>query len=235
MTVLSNLKVYATHPHKCSYLEGREATTLFVDPDTKIDQHAYSQLADIGFRRSGAHVYRPHCQGCNACVPARIPVDKFKLKRSQRRIWNRNQDLHITRVEDITTDEYYGLYERYICERHIDGDMYPPSREQYQTFLSDEIGVTEFYCFRDKGKPVAVAVIDTMDNGLSAIYTFFDPSYERRSLGSFAILWQIEQTKKLGLSYVYLGYWIKNCRKMSYKISYRPLELFIDGRWLVLN
>ena len=234
-TVLSNVKVYATHPHKCSYLEGREATTLFIDPETKIDKSAYSQLADIGFRRSGAHVYKPHCQGCNACIPARIPVASFKQKRSQRKIWNRNQDLTVTQIADITSDEYYGLYERYICERHIDGDMYPPSEEQYRTFLSDEMGVTQFYCFREGAKLVAVAVTDVMDRGLSAIYTFFDPDYDRRSLGNFAVLWQIERVKQMELSYLYLGYWIKNCRKMSYKIGYRPLELFIDGQWLALS
>lgn len=233
--MLSSLKVYATHPHKCSYIEGREATTLFIDPDTDIDQHAYSQLADIGFRRSGSHVYRPHCKNCNACVPARIPVDLFKPKRSQRRIWNKNTDLQVSQVDDIGADEFYRLYERYICERHIDGDMYPPSREQYHTFLSDDMGVTQFYSFRDGSKLVAVAVIDTMDKGLSAIYTYYDPDYHRRSLGSFAILWQIEQTKHIKLPYLYLGYWIRNCRKMNYKVSYRPLELFIDGRWLLLN
>ena len=235
MTLLSNVKVYATHPHKCSYLEGRDATTLFVDPDINIDKNAYSQLADIGFRRSGAHVYRPHCQECKACVPARIPVNTFKQKRSQRKVWNRNQDLQATQIADITGDEYYKLYERYICKRHFDGDMYPPSREQYLSFLSDEMGVTRFYCFRDQEKLVAVAVTDIMDKGLSAIYSFFDPDYERRSLGSFTILWQIEQIKQMRLHYLYLGYWIKNCRKMSYKIAYRPLELFIDGHWLTLS
>ena len=235
MTSLSNLKVFATHPHQCSYLPDQQATTLFIDPEANVTQPVYSELADMGFRRSGQHIYRPHCEACNACIAARIPVDKFQPKRKQRRIWNRNLDLVIGEVPDIRADEYFELYERYISERHADGDMYPPNRDQYDAFLTDDLGITRYYAFRQDERLVAVAVVDFMEQGLSAIYTFFDPGAARRSLGAFAILWQIELAKQLNLPYVYLGYWIKECRKMHYKIDYRPLELLINSRWLTLS
>lgn len=235
MTALSNLKVYATHPHQCSYLSDKQATTLFVDPDANVTAQLYSELADMGFRRSGPHIYRPHCETCQACIPARVPVGKFKAKRSQRKIWNRNQDLQVEAVTDIGDDEYYRLYERYIGERHVDGDMFPANYEQYASFLSDDLGVTRFYAFRKEQQLLALAVTDQMNHGLSAIYTFFDPDYPKRSLGTYAILWQIEHAKALGLDSLYLGYWIKACQKMSYKVDYKPLELYIDGRWLTLT
>jgi arginine-tRNA-protein transferase len=171
---LRDLKVYTTYPHSCSYLRDKEATTLFVDPRTTIDAKLYSELSVLGFRRSGAHLYRPHCNGCTACVPARVPVKRFKPSRSQKRAWNRNRDLTVREVGDIRHDEYYLLYERYIQTRHQDGDMYPPNREQYESFLSGEWGVTRFYRIALEGCLVGVAVVDELTDGLSAIYTFFD-------------------------------------------------------------
>lgn len=235
MSALSKLKVYATHPHPCSYIAGQQATTLFIDPDTSVDQALYSDLADIGFRRSGPHIYRPHCESCSACIAARIPVTSFKPKRRQRKLWNRNSDIEVSEVEDISPAQYYHLYERYISLRHADGDMYPPSTEQYLSFLSDNISTTINYAFYLKQQLIGVAVTDILTNGLSAMYTFFDPEMERRSLGSYAILWQIEQAKKMELPYVYLGYWVKECEKMNYKIDYRPLQLLINNRWSTLS
>lgn len=235
MTSLSRLKVYATHPHPCSYLEEQQATTLFVDPDTEVDPYVYQELADIGFRRSGSHIYRPHCASCNACIPARVAVATFSQKRQQRKNWNRNQDLHVEQVTSIDDPIYYDLYERYISERHADGDMYPANKDQYDSFLTDNGGMTQFFGFWLQQQLVAVAVVDVMPAGLSAIYTFYEPGMDRRSLGRFAILWQIEHARTLGLPHVYLGYWIKQCQKMSYKIDYRPVELLINSRWLTLS
>lgn len=233
MTALSDLKLYSTHPHPCSYLEGESATTLFIDPQTPMNQLIYSQLADVGFRRSGSHVYRPHCEKCHACLAARIPVDDFQTKRKQRKILNRNKDLTVEEVDDISSDEYYTLYQQYINSRHQDGDMYPPSKEQYESFLTREWDITKFFCFRQKEQILAIAVVDFLTQGLAAVYTYFDTTSEaeRRSLGSYAILWEIQKAKELGLAYVYLGYWIKDCQKMNYKIDYRPLELLINNRW----
>ena len=228
---LRELKVYTTYPHSCSYLEDEEATTLFVDPRQSVDQRLYSNLSLLGFRRSGSHIYRPHCTYCNACIPARVPVKAFTSTRSQRRVMRRNQDLQIERTADIRDDAAYALYETYIRERHADGDMFPPEREQYDSFLNNAWDCTRYYRFYDHQQLIAIAVVDVMLDGLSAIYTFFDPNLEKRSLGKYAILWQIEQAREMGLDYLYLGYWIKNCQKMAYKDAYQPLELFRDSQW----
>jgi len=232
MTLLANVRVFATYPHNCSYLPGEQATTLFVDPSTPIDARTYSQLSFIGFRRSGPHLYRPHCAACNACVPARVPVQAFVPNRNQRRVLARNRDLDVSLAEHIQTEEHYALYSRYIAARHRDGDMYPPVRDQYNSFLTREWGTTSLVEFRAAGTLVAVAVMDRLDNGLSAIYTFYDSGEEARSLGTFVILWQIALARELQLPAVYLGYWIRNCRKMNYKTRFRPIELLANGHWV---
>lgn len=234
MASLEELKLFRTSPHPCSYLD-EQATTVFIDPDAKIDKALYSQLSRHGFRRSGQHLYRPHCESCQQCILSRIPVADFSFNRSQKRCLKRNSDIRVEVVErpDMALD--YPLYARYISTRHRDGDMYPPSEEQYRTFLSAEWGVTRFARFYREEQLIAVSVFDLLDDGLSAVYTFFDPLEHKRGLGNFAILWQIEQAHTLGLKYVYLGYWIKGCQKMSYKIHFRPLQLYIDRRWLTLR
>lgn len=231
---LRDLKVYTTYPHSCSYLADQEATTLFVDPRTAMTSSLYSQLSVMGFRRSGSHLYRPNCGGCKACIPARVPVQKFQPRRSQRRAWKHNLDIDVEEIEDIGDDSYFELYRRYIEARHQDGDMYPPSREQYESFLSAEWGVTRFFQLRIDGQLVGVAVADQLEDGLSAIYTFYEPDLQSRSIGTFAVMWQIEATRQLNLKYLYLGYWIKECQKMAYKVQFRPLELYINGQWVEL-
>lgn len=235
MSSLAEIKVYATYPHECSYLDDKEATTLFIDPHARVDKQLYSRLSELGFRRSGPHIYKPHCQQCQACIPARIPSNQLQTNRAQRRILKRNQDLDIREVESIDLPEYYALYERYINARHSDGDMHPPSREQYLSFLTREWQVTRYYVFYDGEQPLAVCVLDALDHGLSAVYTFFDPDLPQRSLGTFAILWQAHKAAALGLDYLYLGYWIEGCRKMAYKGQFQPLEILIDGSWQNLS
>ncbi|MGI9296115.1 MAG: arginyltransferase [Pseudomonadales bacterium] len=235
MTVLAKLKIFATYPHECSYLDNKEATTLFVDPNATIDVDVYAKLSEVGFRRSGTHLYRPHCRSCNACVPARIPVELFNPSRQQRRVMRRNADLQINEVEHIKGDECYRLYADYICERHRDGDMYPPSKEQYHSFLSCEWRSTRFFEFRLADELVIVNVLDQMSNGLSAVYTFYEPNLAQRSLGAFSILWQIEKTRSMDLPSLYLGYWIKQCQKMSYKVQYRPIELYMNENWVQVS
>ena len=231
---MRDLKVYTTYPHSCSYLEEQEATTLFVDPRQKVDKRLYSKLSMLGFRRSGNHIYRPHCADCNACIPARIPVAQFQPSRGQRRILQRNQDLFVLDSDDIRDEEAFDLYHRYICLRHSDGDMYPPDRAQYEAFLNSVWECTRYFRFYDKDRLIAVAVVDELDDGLSAIYTFFDPESEKRSPGVFAILWQIEKALQMGVENLYLGYWIRGCRKMSYKADYRPLQIYTESSWSTL-
>lgn len=235
MTELARLKFYATQPHSCSYLPDEQATTLFLDPSQPMNVQLYAELSDLGFRRSGDHLYRPHCQSCNACVPARIPVADFVPNRQQRKVWRRNADLQVYRVRPAFSEEYYALYVRYIEQRHADGDMYPPSREQFSTFLVRDLPFCHFFEFRLEGRLLAVAVADQLSTGLSAVYTFYDPDEERRSLGRFAVLWEIAECSRLELASLYLGYWIKKCRKMSYKTQYRPLELLVNQHWARLT
>lgn len=235
MTDLSTIRLFATHPHSCSYLEGQDATTVFVDPKEPVTGELYQQLSELGFRRSGCHIYRPQCSHCQACIPARVPVRIFRPTRQQRRCANRNSDLEIRQTANIDTDEHYQLYERYIEQRHQDGDMYPATRSQYQSFLTKEWGITRYLEMRLEGKLIGVAVTDEMQNALSAVYTFYDPDLQRRSLGTFAILLQIQRALDLGLDYVYLGYWIKASQKMNYKSHYRPLELLVNRRWTLIR
>ena len=233
MSDLSELRLFTTQEHDCSYLAGEKATTLFVDPHAELDNDLYSALSDLGFRRSGCHVYRPHCTDCSACISVRVPVHSFTPKRGQKRCLKANADLQITRTQTPDMDEHYDLYERYITERHADGDMFPPSKKQFLEFLNNPFNSTYYIEMRSTdGKLVGCAVSDQLEEGLSAIYTYFDPSETKRSLGRFAILHQIETAKQLGLRYLYLGYWIHQCQKMQYKSEYRPLQLLINQRWV---
>ncbi|WP_144957502.1 arginyltransferase [Pseudomonas oryzihabitans] len=234
MTELARLKFYATQPHACSYLPNEQATTLFLDPSQPMNGQIYAELSELGFRRSGDHLYRPHCQLCKACVPARIPVARFRPSRKQNRVLKRNLDIKVSRCDAGFTEERYQLYARYISERHADGDMFPPSRGQFSTFLVSNLPYAFFYEMRVEDRLIGIAVTDVLPNGMSAVYTFYDPSEEKRSLGVFGILWQIAESRRLGLDAVYLGYWIKGCRKMSYKTEYRPIELFVNQRWVAL-
>lgn len=233
MTAANGLKFFSTSAHPCSYLPEQQAVTLFADPKSKLSEHIYSELSDLGFRRSGNYLYRPHCGPCQACVPVRIPVDRFAPSRSQQRNWKLNQDLEVSQRAPVFDEEHYALYERYIRERHFDGDMFPPSEEQYRSFLNSDWCNTRFYEFRLHGRLLAVAACDQLEQGLSAVYTFYDPDEGKRGLGTYAVLWQIEETRRLGLYALYLGYWIKNCQKMRYKIAYRPIELLINHEWLL--
>lgn len=231
MSSLRTLVFFATPAHPCSYLPEREATTMFVDPRADVDKRLYSQLTALGFRRSGSHYYRPHCDHCNACVPVRLDVRRFQPDRSQRRVWKRNRDLSFRLVPAGFSERYYDLYARYISERHADGDMYPPSRDQFSSFLVEGATDTWFLEMNQGDRLLGLAVIDGLDDGLSAIYTMFDPGEDNRSLGTLAVLWQAEEARRRDLPWVYLGYWIHRCRKMNYKTRFQPLEAFTDNHW----
>ena len=231
----SHPQFYLTPEHPCSYLPERQARTLFLDPAQTVGPALYSQLSRLGFRRSGSHLYRPHCDSCQACIATRIPVGNFKASRRQRRIRRRNADLAITQEAPQVSDEYYDLYARYIQARHADGDMYPPSRDQYRSFLTGSWSDTSFVSLRQDQRLLAVAVTDQLADGLSAIYTFFDPDIPARSLGVYALLIQIDLCRELDLPYLYLGYWVKDCQKMRYKTDYRPLQMLVNDTWVQIN
>jgi len=235
MTSLKDIRLYTTQPHSCSYLPGERAQTLFIDPDFRIDKAYNSKLSEIGFRRSGAHIYRPNCESCQQCVSCRVLVQEFKPDRRYKRIAKRNADLVISQVPSIADDEFYLLYKHYISVRHADGDMFPPSREQYASFLLRQCEGTHYYAIHEGDRLLGVMVVDHLEQGMSAVYTFYDPLLEQRSLGTFAVLWQLQEARRLGLLYLYLGYWIRDSRKMRYKIQFRPLELLIRQRWLLMQ
>ncbi len=229
------IRLFLTEPHPCSYLDDKEATTAFVEPGVEIDPHLYSQLSDMGFRRSGRYVYVPRCEDCNACIPARLVVKDFKPTRQQRRCSSKNRDLNVWVTTSIDETEHYPLYERYINERHSDGDMYPPSRTQFKDFISNLWRNSKMIEIREEGKLIAAGVVDILDTGLSAIYTYFSCDEPKRSLGTYTILAQIRLAKQMQLPYVYLGYWIKNSPKMAYKSNFQPLEVLKDSEWVLAD
>lgn len=228
---MKRIGLLAGPEHFCSYLPDRIARSLYADTGLKMSVPIYSRLAEQGFRRSGDLVYRPHCRACRACVPMRIPVNRFVPDRSQLRNFRRNGDLEVIGKPARLDDEHYQLFQNYLTARHADGDMADSSPEDYIGFLGSQWAETIFFEFRRGGDLLAVAVVDRLDLGLSAVYTFFDPDQARRGLGTFAVLWQIGEARRLGLEWLYLGYWIGDCRKMTYKQRYRPLEAFVDGEW----
>ena len=225
------LGFYMTPEHECNYLPERNAKTMFADPDFPMNENIYTVLARHGFRRSGKHIYKPQCQQCNACIAIRLPVNNFIRNRNQKRNWVRNNDLKITKVSANFNNEYFNLYQRYLAVRHPDSGMDSSDPENFTSFLITDWATTIFYEFRKKDKLLAVAVVDELTDGLSAVYTFFEPNQSHRSLGRFAVLTEIEDARNQGLQWLYLGYWIADCKKMQYKDEYQPLEYFYQDKW----
>ncbi len=225
------IKLFLSMPHPCPYLPEEEATTLVIDPDLRMDSSLLTKLTRTGFRRSGDMIYRPHCARCAACVSLRVSVNCFAPTRSQRRVWRRNLDVE-TRAEPARFDaQHFALYLKYQAARHPASSMHDPDPEKYESFLISERADTDFFVMRIEGRLAGVAVADRLADGLSAVYTFFDPALTKRSLGTYAILWEIEYARTLGLEWVYLGYWIEACGKMSYKTKFTPAQGYIENRW----
>jgi arginine-tRNA-protein transferase len=221
----------ATPPHPCQYLPNQQAVTLFADPRAGMRTTRYGQLAELGFRRSGADVYRPMCPDCQACVPVRIPVAHMVHRRRERRVWQRNADLRVSLQSTEFRNEHYELYGRYLAARHPGGGMDQPTPEGYLQFLRSPWCETRFVEFRREGQLLAVAVTDELPSGLSAVYTFYEPAMAQRSLGTFTILWQVAEARRRGLPWLFLGYWIEACDKMRYKGHFRPLQALEHGAW----
>ncbi len=229
------LWLYATGEHACSYLDDRIARTVFADPEYPMNNRLYGALLRQGMRRSGSFVYQPGCPACSACKSLRIPVDRFTPNRSQRRCWKSNRDVRVVPRPAMYADEHFRLYQHYLRNRHPGSGMDAPEPEKYMEFLTARWSDTRFYEFRAGRDLLAVAVTDVVADGLSAVYTFFNPALKARSLGTLGILWQIEEARRLDLPYVYLGYWIAEADSMRYKAHFRPAEVYVAGRWQTLD
>lgn len=235
-TALKTLQFYATANYPCSYLDGQLARSQVATPAHLIDTAGYSVLMRHGFRRSGLFYYRPHCDQCQACLSLRLPVADFQANRSQKRAWLQHRHLTTTISTPFFSPEHFALYRRYQQARHPAGGMDADDVAQYQDFLVDSHVHSLLVEFREPsssdepGVLKMVSIIDQLDDGMSAVYTFYEPE-PGQSYGTYNVLWQIKQAQAWGLRRLYLGYWVAQSHKMSYKTRFKPFELFIQNQW----
>ena len=239
----TELQFYVTAETACPYLPNRYERKLFTHLSGRRATDLHDMLSLHGFRRSQNIAYRPACEGCNACKSARVVVDQFQMNASQRRVWRKNTDLEAIDSAPRATEEQYALFQTYLKARHQDGGMADMSHLDYEFMVEDTPVHSEVIEYRQltsdpstSGELIAVALTDRLPDGISMVYSFFDPKFSKRSLGRFMILDQIRRAKRLGLPYLYLGYWVKNSPKMAYKADYQPIEILsTHEQWVQLR
>jgi arginine-tRNA-protein transferase len=228
---MQSFSLYRAPSQDCSYLDGEESSSLFIDPALDLDANTYQALLAAGFRRSGPIVYQPGCNACHQCTSLRLPVDQFKPNRSQNRIAKKTRHIQTIDRPGGFVDEHFQLFRRYQQSRH-QGEMAKMDEFEYEQFLFAPWSNTRSLEFRDGGgELLAVAITDHLPNAHSAVYTFFEPQLEELSLGVLAVLRQISDARSGGVEHLYLGYWIAACQKMAYKINYMPCEIYRDQTW----
>ncbi len=228
------LTFYRSPTSECGYIPGQDSSSIVVNPFATPDPQNYSMLIQHGFRRSGKTIYRSDCINCQRCIPVRLIVDQFQPNRRFKRVLSKNQDVQIRLTKPAVNEEYFQLYYRYINSQHADGSMVNPDKEDFRGFLVvDDWQRARFMELRVNKRLIALAVNDIVTDGLSSVYTFYDPDDKKRSPGQFSILQQIKQTKDANLPFLYLGYWIHESRKMRYKADFQPLQYFFGNRWLI--
>jgi arginine-tRNA-protein transferase len=223
---------YRTAPLACPYVEGRTERKLITELTGHEAMSFYNALSRAGFRRSHHLAYRPACAGCSACVPVRIPVAAFAATRSLRRVQRINGDLVVRVAEPRAALEHFRLFTRYQRLRHTDSDMASMTFGDFRAMIEDSPVMSRLVELRDgDGALLGACLVDVLDDGLSAVYSFFDPDQERRSLGTFLVMALVEEGRRLTLPYVYLGYWIAESPKMAYKARFHPLEGLGPDGW----
>ena len=234
------LRFFLTAPTPCPYLPGRDERKVFTHLPLSEGPSVNDALTQIGFRRSQNIAYRPACDGCDACVSARLPVADYMFSRSERRALARNDDLRRHLVEAEATLEQFELLRRYLSARHASGGMAEMTWPDYVAMVEDTSVRTHMIEYRSvpvdrgPGELIACVLVDALHDGLSLVYSFYDPSLPRRSLGSFVILDHVREAATAGMPYVYLGYWVNGSVKMDYKSRFQPLEVLKPGGWRLL-
>ena len=235
------LRFFLTAPTPCPYLPDRDERKVFAHLPLTEGASINDALTGIGFRRSQNIAYRPACEGCDACVSARLPVADYQFSKSERRVLARNGDLRRHLVEAEATLEQFELLRRYLTRRHAEGGMAEMTWPDYVAMVEDTAVRTHLIEYRTEpqdrgpGDLVACVLVDALHDGLSLVYSFYDPAQTRRSLGSFVILDHVEQARAAGIPFVYLGYWVQGSIKMDYKARFSPLEVLRPGGWRLLS
>lgn len=233
--IKSKVFFYTTSPLACPYLDGQVERRIVTELSGNDADGLHNALSKGGFRRSHFMAYAPVCPNCNACIPVRVDVENFNLSKSWRRLENRFKHLTARFCPPIASQEQFSLFESYQQGRHFDGDMALMDFFDYRSMVEETPVETSIVEFRDGDKLVSALLLDHLDDGLSAVYSFYDNDKSYDGLGNFMVLWAIRQSREKSLPYVYLGYLIKECRKMSYKARYSPLEGCVDGVWTALD
>lgn len=229
------IRLFETVVDDCPYIEGQQSASILVDPEHSVDPALFAMLSRSGFRRSGEMLYSPKCPSCNACISVRIPVSKFKPSRGQKRVWRKNQDLTAT-IENVSfKEEHFQMYLKYQQHRHPNSSMCDEDPSKYIGFIESDFSRSKFLCLYLDDELICISVLDQFEGGLSAVYTFFDPDYSARSLGTYAILYAIKLSRLQEIPFVYLGYWIDGSQKMNYKRNFKPLQAYIDRQWKQLE